>query len=148
MLKAIEPRSIDFVFDTMGQAMDFLPLMAEKDSFIVSISTLPSGKTLQNAPILRGATDPSVPFVARAFLDAGDAYRRWRASRFGVTYMYIFLDPNAKDLDKMSKFAEEGKIKAVVGTAVPMKQFDKVIEALEVVYNGKGGLGKTVFEMV
>lgn len=148
MLKAITPRSVDFLFDTMGQAMDFLPVMAEKDAFVVSISTTPSGKTLQNAPILRGAADPSVPFVARAFLDASDAYRRWRASRFGVTYMYIFLDPNAKDLVKMARWAEEGKLKAVVGTAVPMKQFGKVIEALEVVYNGKGGLGKTVFEMV
>lgn len=137
---------MDFVFDTMGQAMDFLPLMKQKDAYIVSISTLPSGTTLQNAPIMRGENSPSVPFAARTFLNAADAYKRWKAKRAGVTYMYIFLEPNSKDLESLAKWAEEGKIKAVVGTTVKMNDFKKVIEALEVVFKGKGGLGKTVIE--
>lgn len=132
----------------MGEAMNLLPIMKEKDSFIVSISTLPSGHTLQNAPIMRGKKNPSVPFYARIFLDLGDAYRRWRASRWGVTYMYIFLDPNGPDLEKMAKWAEEGKIKAVIGTTAKLQDIDATIKALDVTYKGKGGLGKTIIEVV
>lgn len=125
-----------------------LPVMKEKDSYIVSISTLPSGHTLQNAPIMRGKKSPSVPFYARIFLDLGDTYRRWWASRWGVTYMYIFLEPNAKDLEKMTRWAEDGKIKAVVGTTVKMHDIHTTIKALDVVFKGKGGFGKTIIEVV
>lgn len=145
--KAITPRSVDFVFDTMGQAMDMLPIMRGKYSVIVSVSTLPSGQTLQNAPIMRGRKRPSVPLYARIFLDLGDAYRRWRAWCWGVTYMYIFLEPNAKDLEKMTQWVEDGKVKAVVGTTVQMQDINGTIKALEVVAKGKGGLGKTVIKV-
>jgi hypothetical protein len=121
--------------------------MEQKDAFIVSIATLPSATTLQNAPILQGEKSPSVPFAARTFLNAADTYKRWKAKRAGVTYLYMFLEPNANDLDSLAKWSEEGKLKAVVGTAVKMNEFQKVVEALEVVFKGKGGLGKTIIEI-
>lgn len=61
--------------------------------------------------------------------------------------MYIFLEPNAKDLEKMTQWVEDGKVKAVVGTTVQMQDINGTIKALEVVAKGKGGLGKTVIKV-
>jgi NADPH:quinone reductase-like Zn-dependent oxidoreductase len=132
----------------MGQAMPYLSLMKAKNSLIVSISTTPSGKTLQNAGIMQGEEKPSVPFLVGSLLDAVDSVRRMRASRWGVTYLYMFLEPNAKDLDTLTGYVEEGKVRPVVGTRVSMMDIEKVKEACNVIYNGKGGLGKTVIEVV
>lgn len=89
-----------------------------------------------------------MPFLVGSLLDAVDSVRRMRASRWGVTYLYMFLEPNAKDLDTLTGYVEEGKVRPVVGTRVSMMDIEKVKEACNVIYNGKGGLGKTVIEVV
>jgi hypothetical protein len=61
--------------------------------------------------------------------------------------MYWFLEPNKGDLDTLRGYVEEGKLIPVVGARVDMRDINKVREACEVIYKGKGGLGKTVLEM-
>lgn len=90
--------------------------------------------------------NPRIPWYGRLFLDAGDGVRRFRASRAGVRYMYWFLEPNGEDLDTLTKCVDEGKLKPIVGARVNMRDIVKVREACGLVYSGKGGLGKTVFE--
>lgn len=127
--------------------MQFLSLMVPSTGTIVSISTTPSAATLQASSVMRRPDNPRIPLIGRVFLDAADAVRRLRAWRWGVTYLYWFLEPNKEDLETLAGYAEEGKLVPVVGTKVDMRDINKVREACEVIYKGKGGLGKTVFEI-
>ncbi|KAF6530420.1 hypothetical protein HZS61_001732 [Fusarium oxysporum f. sp. conglutinans] len=146
--EAIPPKSVDFCFDTTGQSMEFLSRMVPSTSMIVSISTTPSASTLQTSSVMRRPDNPRIPFAGRVFLDAADAVRRLRAWRWGVTYMYHFLDPNLEDLDTLTGYVENGKVKPVVGARIDMRDIKAVREACDQTYKGKGGLGKTVFEVI
>ncbi|KAF4946483.1 hypothetical protein FGADI_11121 [Fusarium gaditjirri] len=146
--EAIPPKSVDFCFDTTGQSMEFLSLMVPSTGMIASISTTPSASTLQASSVMRRPDNPRIPFTGRLFLDAADAIRRLRAWRWGVTYMYHFLDPNREDLDSLTGYVENGSVKPVVGTRVDMRDIKAVREACDQTYKGKGGLGKTVFEVI
>lgn len=92
--------------------------------------------------------NPRIPLFGRLFLDAGDMARKLRARRWDVEYMYWFLDPNGEDLDTLRGYVEERKLVPVVGATVDLRDIGKVREACMIVYNGKGGLGKTVFEVI
>lgn len=141
---AIPARSVDFCLDTTGQAMSFLSLMVPNTSLIISISTTPSGTQLQEADLMDRPGRPQLSVLARAFLNAADAVRRARAWRWGVEYSYFFLESNVEDLDAVSQYVEEGKVKRVVGTRVQPRNLEEVRGAAGQVYEGKGGIGKAV----
>lgn len=126
------------MFDTVGMAMPYLCLLRPKTGIVISISLTPSGDQLA------ASGEVAVPFILRIFLNSVDAFNRWRASRQGLTYRYLFMDPNGKDLEEIKESIEQGKLRAVVGTKVHYKDVDAVREACGVVFNGKGGTGKTV----
>lgn len=65
-----------------------------------------------------------------------------------MEYLYIFLEPNAKDLETIGGYADEGKLKTVVGTKVDGRNIEDVRKACGTTYTGKGGIGKTVLEFV
>ncbi|KAL7944083.1 GroES-like protein [Trichoderma barbatum] len=146
-LEAIPLRSVDFVFDTTGQAMHFLPLIVRSTGMVVSISTKPSSATLQGSSVMKRPDNPRIPLYGRIFLDLGDSINKLRAYYYGVEYKFWFLSPNAKDLDILTSYVEEGRVSPVVGARVSMMDIDQVREACQVIYNGKGGLGKTVIEV-
>ncbi|PHH70358.1 hypothetical protein CDD82_7178 [Ophiocordyceps australis] len=143
----IPHRSVDLIFDTTGQAMEFLSLLVPSTGLVVSISTQPSAKTLQASSVMQRPDNPRIPMVGRIFLDSADMVRRLRAWRWNVGYLYWFLDPNGNDLDKLTEYIDQGKLKPVVGAQVHLKDIDKVREACALVYKGKGGLGKTVIQV-
>lgn len=126
--------------------MEFLPLV-RPDGWIISISTLPSGTAMQNWDIVQTPQNPTVPIYARIPLNLMDAYRRRKAGRFAVNYEYLLLDPNGKDLDLMTEWVEEGKVRPVVGSVVKFDDIEAVRKACQVVYDGKGGIGKAVISM-
>lgn len=128
--------------------MELLPLMVPSTGMIVSISTKPSSSTLQGSDVMQRPENPRIPFYVGAYLDAEDWVRKLRAWYYNVDYKYWFLDPNAKDLDSLRAWVEEGKLVPVIGARVDLKDIDKVREACLTTYNGKGGLGKTVFEVI
>lgn len=140
----ISRSSVDFCLDTTGQAMDFLSLMVPKTSLIISISTTPSGTQLQAADFMNRPDRPRLPWWGRMILNAMDAVRQARAWRWGVQYSYFFLGTNAEDLETLTRYVEEWKVRPVVGSRVPFGNLEKVKEAAEQVYDGKGGIGKTV----
>jgi hypothetical protein len=146
-LSAIPLRSVDFLFDTTGQAMQFLPLLVRSTGMVVSISTKPSAATLQASSVMKRPDNPRIPFYGRLFLDLGDSINKLRAYYYGVEYKYWFLAPKAKDLDTLRSYVEEGKLLPVVGARVNLMDIDQVREACQTIYNGKGGLGKTVIEV-
>lgn len=140
--------SVDFLLDTMGQAMPYLSLMKPSTGTIVSISTTPSGTQLQNASFFQRPSNPTLPWYAKAFLDGTDYVRKLRAWRWGVKYTYMFLESDAKELDALREVVERGALRAVVGEAVSLREVERVREACQRVYDGKGGIGKVVFEVV
>jgi len=136
-MKVIPPGSVDFTLDTTGEAMRFLSLMTPSTSFIASIATMPSGDLLQNSSLMRRPDNPRLPWLARMGLNIADAIRRARARRWRVEYEYFFLEPNAEDLDTLSKHVEQGKLVPVVGATVKLQDIEKVREACGLVYKGK-----------
>ncbi|KAH8698685.1 putative alcohol dehydrogenase [Talaromyces proteolyticus] len=134
----IPPGSVDFIFDTIGMAMPYLSLLRPKTGLVVSISLLPSGDQLA------ASGEISVPYILRQILNFVDAINRWRASWSGVNYQYLWLEPSGKDLEELKAIIEQGKLRPVVGTEVHYKDIDAVRAACSVVFNGKGGIGKTV----
>lgn len=145
--EVIPKQSIDFIFDTTGSAMEYLSLMRPKGA-IITVSILTSGDVLQNSSVMRRSPDKAdkatVPFPIRIALNVMDRIRVMRASRYGVKYASIFLEPNASDLDLIRGWVEEGKLKTVVGTRADAKDINAVREACQVVFDGKGGVGKSV----
>ncbi|GFG17889.1 Reticulon-4-interacting protein 1 -like protein, mitochondrial [Aspergillus udagawae] len=143
----IPPQSVDFLFDTTGDSMTYLSLM-RPTSVIVSIAILTSGDVLQNSSIMRLSPESNdratVPFPIRIALNVLDRIRTIRASRRGVKYSAIFLEPNAKDLDSIREWVDSGKLRTVVGTKVPYKDLEAVRKACQVVFGSKGGVGKSV----
>jgi NADPH:quinone reductase-like Zn-dependent oxidoreductase len=137
-MDAIPAGSIDFMFDTLGLAMDSLPLIRKDTGYVVSISMSPSGDQMVEAGKLE------VPFVFRKILNFADCVRTWRASTWGVTYKYLFMQPSGKDLDQLREYVENGQLRPVVGNLVHYRDVDAVKEACDVVFRSKGGIGKTV----
>lgn len=147
----IPPQSVDFIFDTTGSAMEYLSLVRPQGA-IVTVSILTSGDVLQNSSVMRRSPDKqdkaTVPFPIRVALNVMDKIRVFRASRYGVKYASIFLEPNAKDLDLVRGWVEEGKLKTVVGTKANFRDIQEMRDACQVVFDGKGGVGKSVIVFV
>lgn len=147
-MQLIPRGSVDFILDTTGQAMQFLSLMTPATSLIVSISTTPSGAQLQASNVMRRPDNPRVPWGMRVALDAVDGVRRLRAWRWGVGYEYMFLEANAGDLGEVAGFVDRGGLVPVVGETVELRDVEAVRAACVRVYQGKGGVGKTVVRVV
>ncbi|CAK46201.1 NADP-dependent oxidoreductase [Aspergillus niger CBS 101883] len=146
--KEVIPKgSVDFIFDTTGSAMEYLSLVRPKGA-IVTVSILTSGDVLQNSSVMRRSPDKNdkatVPFPLRIALNVMDRIRVARASRYGVKYASIFLEPNAADLNSIRGWVEAGKLRTVVGTKASFNDIKAVRDACQVVYDGKGGVGKSV----
>ncbi|KAK5103908.1 hypothetical protein LTS08_003331 [Lithohypha guttulata] len=139
--------SVDFVFDTTGEAMRFLSLMTPSTSSIVSISTLPSGTQLQGSSIMRRPDNPQMPWLEYLSLNLLDIVSKLRARRWGVEYQYMFLEPDGEDLGEITNYVEEGLLRPVIGFTADMKNLDSVRKVAGFVYDGKGGLGKSVIKV-
>ncbi|KAJ5819751.1 alcohol dehydrogenase [Penicillium riverlandense] len=143
----IEHGSVDFLFDTVGLAMEYLCLMRQESSRIVSVSTLPSGNQLQSSPLMNLPHRPIIPFPFRMGLNLLDQIRKFRARRYKTEYSYMFLESTGKDLDEMRQYVEDGRLRTVVGTTVDLRDVESVRKACEVVYSGRGGTGKLVIRV-
>lgn len=144
----IPPKSVDFLFDTIGDALNYLPLMTPESGTIITIAILTSGDVLANSSLMRlnadGTQKATVPFPVRCALNVLDRVRVLRAARWQVKYESIFLEPNGADLELLKGWVEEGLVRTVVGRRVSLKEVEGVREACQVVFRGTGGIGKAV----
>lgn len=143
----IEHGTVDFLFDTAGLAMELLCLMRPGSSRIVSVSTMPSGNQLQDSPLMDLAHRPTVPFAFRMGLNLLDQIRKVRAHRYETEYSYLFLESTGKDLDELKQYIEDGRLRTVIGTIADIRDTEAVRKACDVVYSGRGGLGKLVIRV-
>lgn len=91
-----------------------------------------------------GNEKATVPFPVRCALNALDRIRCVRASRWGVKYESIFLEPNGRDLELLSGWVEEGKVRTVLGEQAHYRNLEDVRRACQVVFDARGGIGKSV----
>lgn len=144
----IIPRgTVDFVFDTTGEAMKYLALMVPSTSTILSISTMPSGFQLQNSFLMRRKDNPKVPWFVYYALNMLDTVSKFRARRWGAEYQYMFLESSGEDLEKLAAYADEGLLKPVVGSTADLKDVEGVKKLAGMAYSGKGALGKSVIKV-
>lgn len=145
--QVIPSGSVDFLFDTIGSSMEFLSLMKPKSGCIISVATMPSGTQLQDSSLIDIPDKPTIPVVFRAALNLMDRARKLRAWRYSVKYSYMFMESSGQDLDELRAHVEEGRLRTVVGMTVPLSDIEAVKSACQVVYSGKGGLGKVVVKV-
>lgn len=128
--------------------MPYLSLMRPNTGTIISVSTVPSGDQLQNSSMMQLPHKPVLPFPAKVGLNLMDRIRKLRAWRYGVTYSYMFLVSSGEDLDYLRELVEDGKLRTVVGNTASLSDVQACRDLCQVVYSGKGGLGKAVIEVV
>jgi NADPH:quinone reductase-like Zn-dependent oxidoreductase len=143
VVKQIEKGIVDFLFDTMGVSLPYLPLLKKGTGTVVSISTLPSGSQAKEA-------FPETPWMVAKVMDLLDCWRRWRAHRWGVTYRYFAPNPElfAKDLGRFVGWVLEGKVIPVIGRTAKLTDLEGVKVGCQEVLSGKGGVGKFVIEVI
>jgi NADPH:quinone reductase-like Zn-dependent oxidoreductase len=139
VVKAVGKGNVDFMFDPVGGTLAALPLM-KKGSWIISISTLPSGKLMKEM-------QPDVVWFLKAILDVVNwFYERWTGWK-GVNYSYLHLRGNTADLDKLARWVDEGKVRPVVGMEVKLGDIEGVRKGCQQIFDGKGGVGKLVIDI-
>lgn len=138
-LKVIPPGSVDFMYDTMGHGVSYLPLM-KKGGIIVTISGLPFGPKLKTGM-------PEMPTAMRWILNAIGGINQFRAQRYSVTYLHLFIEPSAEDLKRLATWIDEGKVKPVVGVKAAFDDLEKIREECQRIYSKKGSVGKFVIDI-
>lgn len=128
--------------------MEYLSLMRPNTGCIISVSTIPSSDQLQASSLLQLPDRPVLPLPVKFGLNLMDYIRTFRVQRYGVSYSYMFLESSAKDLDELRDLVDSGRLRTTVGTQASLRDLEAVQDACEIVYSGRGGLGKVVIRVV
>jgi NADPH:quinone reductase-like Zn-dependent oxidoreductase len=139
--EAIGKGNVDFMFDTMKGATAALPVMKKKTGVIVSVSTSGSGT------VLKKNHAPDLPSYLVMLLNIIDWFYTTYIGWYGVNYSSLYMSGNAKNLESLSRWVGEGKIKTVVGRTVKLSDIEGVRKGCQEVYDGKGTVGKFVIEI-
>lgn len=140
-LEEISRGSVDFMIDTVGGTLSYMSLLKPKSGLILSISTIPSGTALKKHI-------PQVPFYLRVPLDLVDWYYRWRVGRWSVNYDCVLANTKSQDLDRLTTWVDEGKVKPVVGKTVRLDDLKAVRDGCNDIYKTHGGTGKMVIQIL
>ena len=73
--------------------------------------------------------------------------RAWRVGRWGCKFEVQLTILSNEDLEKIARWVDEGKYRAVVGRVAKLSQLEEVKDACDVIYSAKGGVGKFVIEI-
>lgn len=146
--KKVDPRtevprgSVDFLFDTTGEAMRFMPLLKARTGRLISIATMPPGDGIRDLLV------PNLPTYIRVPLNLIWSYGQLWARWYGVSYEWYGLKANGKDLAVLGDLLEQGSVRPVVGKVAKFDDEKAVKEGCDLVYGSKGGVGKFVVEIL
>ncbi len=140
VLKEVEKGSVDVLYDTVGTGMANLSLMKSKTGIILSISNIPPGNLIARLM-------PQTPWIMQRIFDAVDFWNRKRAGRWSVKWESRLTLLDVSDLDRISKLAEEKKIRPVVGRVAKLSDLQGIRDVCTAIKSGKGGVGKFVIEI-
>ncbi|KUJ22467.1 GroES-like protein, partial [Mollisia scopiformis] len=136
VVKSIGKGKVDFMFDTMGQTVPALSAM-KKGGLIVSISTVPNGSAFKKK-------NTGMPGWLVVALNVFDWVLRMWTRVWGVRYQYLVMEGNARDLERMKGWVEEGKVMPIVGARAKLSNIEDVRNGCQQILEGKGGIGKFV----
>ncbi|KAN0122284.1 GroES-like protein [Hyaloscypha variabilis] len=131
--------SVDFMFDTVGETVKSLGVI-RKGGAIVSVSMGPNGTDFKKK-------NPTLPTYIAYILNVVDWLLRTYTGWYGVSYKALVLVGNAKDLERLSGWVQEGKVKPIVGSVVKLSDLEGVRKGCQQCLEGKGGVGKFVVEI-
>ncbi|KAK6535690.1 hypothetical protein TWF694_002140 [Orbilia ellipsospora] len=139
--KVIEPRSLDFIFDTAGGSVYPLFNLLKENHHFVSIAAMPSGEDMKGM-------SASTPWYIACALNLN---ARWKttgpAKKANVEYDYHLLKPNGVDLGVVAKMVEDGAVKPVVGDVFEFTEEGCRQAATMVQGNGSPKGGKVVIKI-
>lgn len=90
---------------------------------------------------------PGVPTFVVLLLDVLNFISRFHAWLYGVTYEDVLGQPDGTLLTKIGSWAEEGKLRPVVGTVIPFET-QALRDACTMIASNKGGFGKVVVKIL
>ena len=138
--KEIAAKSVDFMFDIMGQGMGSMALM-KKGGVIIAVAGLPFGRDIEEA-------FPKLPFMFKTVMRVYGSYVNLNAWWYGLGHVsYFGMKASGKDLSSLSEWIDKGLVKTVVGATAKLDDIDAIRANCENIQKGKGGLGKFVIEV-
>ena len=139
-LKEIPRGSVDFMFDTMGGSLSYVSLIKPKTGRIITIAMVPGASAIKKS-------FPHAPFYLTYIMDLIHWFYQFRTGRWEVAYDYLGGEVTTEDLNKMSTFVAEGKVKPVIGKVAKLDDLTAVREGCNEIYKAHGGIGKFVIEI-
>ncbi len=136
LTKEIGLQQVDFLYDTVMMAMQYLPLLKTGTGVIFSI-TAKSGETLRN-------DFPEAPWLLVKVLNVYEWLQRWRARRWGVTYDHMWTQMKDENAELMETWIEEGKMKVLIGRTASWRELEEVKTMFEMTAKWKGSVGKNI----
>jgi NADPH:quinone reductase-like Zn-dependent oxidoreductase len=164
---------VDFFFDTVGVAMPYLEVVKQEKGFLLGIVGK-SGQTLRKEfpmapwwmvwgldfvdwvqkcrllfPFVKTVThwqqqtDLCVDWMMEKMLTSYTG----RASRYGVRFDHIHTQMTDENAEKIARWVQEGKLKAIIGGTGDMTDLEFVKEALDTVGSTKGAIGRIIIRI-
>eukprot|EP01080_Neovahlkampfia_damariscottae_P008637 gene8637-584_t len=128
-------KDIDFVYDTAGEAEKTFSIL-KYGGICRSIATVPDSSAVASAGL-------EIGYTVSMLLNTMSAKTRLMAYFKSVDYGYTFIKTNGADLEKISKWISEGKIKPLMDKVF---DFEQTKEAFEYIEAGKS-VGKNCIKI-
>ncbi len=128
-------KDMDLVYDTLGG-----------DTTMDSLKCLkPGGRlvAITGVPTREFAKDAGLPWILQVILGLGSRRLNAAASKLGVSYDFIGMEPNAEQLKIIAGYVEQGQFKAIIDSTYKMEDFEQAYERQE---SGRAR-GKVVFSI-
>ena len=128
-------KNIDYVLDTLGgKETEKQMSILKKGGKLVSLRAMPNGSFAKRM---------NLPKWKQILLTIAGSKFDKMAAKYGVTYDFIYVESNGKQLQEVAEIFEKLRIKPSIDTVF---SFDRINDALYKVANGRSK-GKTVISM-
>lgn len=119
---ADKPRDFDAVFDSLGADSELASIRAtRRGGVVVGIGGLPDGAFAKER----------LPTAVRPALWLMTAKRRRAATKAGVRFVYLFMQPDGSELAEIARWIDEGKLRPVIHATFPLARVRDAFAELE-----------------
>jgi len=117
-------KDYDYAFDTTNESHKCCKIV-KRGGKVVTIAGTPTAAEMERA------SGKPAPFVVRVFLwFKRNSAAMSEAAKNNVDWSYLFLSPNAKDLESLASYVDAGQVKAVIDSTNKLEDFRKAYDRL------------------